>query len=223
MTVGVIGLAAAVMAAGCGGGGAARAGGAPAAGVGVATRDAAATRAAPVSEDGRIARECVRAARHAGFAIACPVGLPRDATSFWANGFGGSECGPVRASRRMRRWTWVGADFSVAGSLRHLVIASAPRRVSARAFVYSVGTSRPYRSPRVTVAATTTIGGRRAEYVRPSPNPNLPAADGTFIGRTVLLWSVHGRTYAIGVTGRRPHARRVEAAEARRLVFVRPP
>jgi hypothetical protein len=170
---GALGLAAAaVMAAGCGAGVVAPAGGPP-----VTVKRNVAAR-----EGARTVRECRAAARHAGFPIACPTGLPRAAYVFWANGRGGSECGAARSAPRMWRWTWVGARFSVGGTSHEVILANVPRRVSARALKDSAG--------------------------------------GTSLGRTALIWHEHGRTYAIGVTGRNPAARRIEAAQARRLVLV---
>lgn len=193
--------------------------GAPLAARAVATRTALATvrKDASVRWAERTTRWCAQAARRAGFPIACPIGLPHNAYLFWANGFGGSECGPARVAMRMRRWTWVGARFSVGGASRQVILTSVPYHVSPRAFVYSVGGVRPYRTSHVTIAATTTVRGYPAEYVHPS---KLQGAEGSFLGRTVLMWFQRGRTYAIGVIDSRVQPRKVEAAEARRLVLV---
>jgi hypothetical protein len=43
------------------------------------------------------------------------------------------------------------------------------------------------------------------------------------MGRTVLIWTEHGHTYAVGISGRRIDARSVEATIARRLTFAMPP
>jgi hypothetical protein len=43
------------------------------------------------------------------------------------------------------------------------------------------------------------------------------------MGHTVLIWTEHAHTYAIGVAGPRINARSVEAAIARRLTFAMPP
>jgi hypothetical protein len=224
--LGVVGLVVAVASAGCGAGTGVSAGGHPGAGSRTITRRgavAAVKRTASARQSSATWRECEQAARRAGFPIACPIALPPGVRSFWANGLGRGECGPTSGSRRLRRWTWVGAYFRAGAGFGRLVVASAPRLVSPQDFVYAFGTARPYRSPHVTVAGTTVIRGHIAEYVHPSRDPNVPRRAAIFLGHTFLIWTADGHTYAIGATGHNLHARRYEAFIARRLRLAGPP
>jgi hypothetical protein len=176
----------------------------------------------------RVKGMCLEAAGRVGFPIACPAVLPRGSHPFWATGFGRGECDPGSCGPvRLPRWTWVGTYFPTGRGLGHVVVASVPHVIDPHQFVYLIGTITPHRSRRVEVVAKTTVRGHAAEYVRPSLNPRLdppPRVGGiVFMGQTVLIWSEHGRTYAVGVAGRRIGARAVEAAIARRLNFVRRP
>lgn len=185
---------------------------------------AAVTSTVAARQSAETLRECERAASRAGFPIACPTVLPPGSTPFWSNGFGvGGGCNPSPGPTLRPRWTWVGAYVRTGHVFGRLVMASAPRRVAPRAFIYWLGTARPHRSPHVTIAEVTTVRGHVAEYVHPSRGARLRARGGIFLGHTVLIWTERGRTYAIGVTGRHLHARKVEAMDARRLVFATPP
>jgi hypothetical protein len=112
------------------------------------------------------------------------------------------------------------------GRLGHVVVASVPRAVDPRVFIYLVGPSTPHPSRRVTLAARTTVRGRSGEFVRPSLDPRLdprPRVGGImFMGRTVLVWHEHGHTYAVGVVEDGSRDRAAEAAIARHLVLVAP-
>jgi hypothetical protein len=92
--------------------------------------------------------------------------------------------------------------------------------------VYLIGTARPHRSRNVGVAGTILLGGRRARFVHPSLNRALdppPYVGGViYMGQTVLIWTQHGHTYAVGVGGRGISAKATEIAVANRLVFVNP-
>ena len=173
----------------------------------------------------QLMRECDLAANTAGFAIACPLGgLAPGSSPLSGSGFSrGGGCG-VSGPVRLPRWTWVGSyDPADPG---HVVVASVPETVSPGAFVYLLGTAKPHRSARVTIAGYTSVRGHRGEYVHPSLDPRLDPYPRTgaviFMGDTVLIWSDRGRTYAVGVAGGGRDARTVEATIARRLVFVRP-
>ena len=168
---------------------------------------------------------CLQAASRVAFPIACPAALPRGSHPFWATGFSRGECDPGSCGPvRLPRWTWVGTYFPTDRGLAHVVVASVPQEIDPQRFVYLIGTIRPHRSHRVVVAAETTVRGHPAKYVHPSLNPRLdppPRVGGVvFMGRTVLIWSERGRTYAVGVAGPRIGARAIEAAIARRLNFV---
>jgi hypothetical protein len=176
----------------------------------------------------RLVRECARAAKRAGFRIACPTMLPRGANPFWGNGFSRGECDPGTCGTvRLPRWTWVGTYFPIGTGLGHLVVASAPQVIDPRAFIYLVGTITPHPSRRVKVAGETKIRGHAAKYVHPSLNARFdppPRVGGiVFMGQTVLIWAEHGHTYAVGIVGQRIDVRSVEAAIAHRVTFVRPP
>jgi hypothetical protein len=125
---------------------------------------------------------------------------------------------------RLPRWTWVGTYFPIDRGLAHVVVASVPQEIDPQRFVYLIGTIRPYRSHRVVVVAETTVRGHPAKYVHPSLNPRLnrpPRVGGVvFMGQTVLIWTEHGRTYAVGLAGHRIGARAIEVEIARRLNFV---
>ena len=175
-----------------------------------------------------LARECARAAKGAAFPIACPAALPRGSNPFWGNGFSPGECAQgASGTVRLRRWTWVGAYVPIGARLGHIVVASAPQVIDPRSFIYLVGTVEPRPSRRVKVAGKTMVRGHAAKYVHPSLNPRFdprPRVGGTvFMGHTVLIWTEHGHTYAIGIAGPRIHARSVEAAMARQLTFAMPP
>lgn len=168
---------------------------------------------------------CLQAAGRVGFPIACPPVLPRGSHPFWATGFQRGECDPTTCGPvRLPRWTWVGTYFPIRGRLGHVVVASVPYLIDRHEFVYLVGTITPHRSRRVEVIAETIVRGHAAKYVRPSLDARLdppPRTGGVvFMGHTVLIWTEHGHTYAIGVAGGRIDARSVEAAIARRLKFV---
>jgi hypothetical protein len=174
-----------------------------------------------------LARECAPAAERAGFPIACPVALPRGSDPFWGNGFSRGECEPrTLGTMRLRRWTWVGAYFPIGAGFGHVVVASAPRVIDPSSFIYLVGTAKPHPSRRVMLAGETTVRGHAANYVHPSLNPRFdppPRVGGiVFMGRTVLIWSENGHTYAIGIAGRRIDAQSVEAAIAHRLTLAMP-
>jgi hypothetical protein len=170
--------------------------------------------------------ECGRAARRAGFPIACPAALPFGSTSFWANGFGGgNDCAPSASGDvRLTRWTWVGTYFRHLGHFDVLVVASVPHIVTPQAFVYLIRTTRPHRSRSVVVAGTILVDGHQARFVHPSLNRALdpPPQNGgvIYMGQTVLIWTQHGHTYAVGVGGRGISAKTREIAIADRLVFV---
>jgi hypothetical protein len=174
----------------------------------------------------RLKGMCLQAAARVGFPIACPAVFPSGSHPFWATGFSRGECDPGSCGPvRLPRWTWVGTYFPIDRGLGHVVVASVPHVIDPHRFVYLIGTIRPHRSRRVEVVGKTTVTGYAAEYVRPSLNPRLdppPRVGGiVFMGQTVLIWSEHGRTYAVGIAGRQIRARAVEAALARRLNFVR--
>jgi hypothetical protein len=175
---------------------------------------------------GRLQGECLRAWRRARFAIACPAALPPGSTSFWANGFGGgSDCASGRSGAPQRaRWTWVGTYFRHRGRADHLVVASVPHIVTPQAFVYLIGTTRPHKSRSVVAAGTTLVDGQQARFVHPSLNRALdppPHISGVvYMGQTVLIWTQHGHTYAVGVGGRGISAKATEIVVADRLVFV---
>lgn len=175
-----------------------------------------------------LARECAHAAQRAGFPIACPSTLPRASNPFWGDGFGGGECDPKTSERvRLSRWTWVGTYFPIGAGLGHVVVASAPHIIEPSSFIYLVGTVEPHLSRRVTVAGEATVRGHAAKYVHPSLNTSFdppPRVGGiVFMGQTVLIWTEHGHTYAVGIAGPRIEARSIEAAIARRLTFATPP
>ncbi len=168
---------------------------------------------------------CRRAADSVGFAVACPAVLPRGSHPFWAAGFQRGECDPGACGpARKPRWTWVGTHFEAAGGVGHVVVASVPEVVDPKRFVYLVGTVAPHPSRQVRVLAETQVNGQTAEYVHPSLDPRLDPAPRTggvvFMGRTVLIWTEAGRTYAVGVSGPGVGERSVEAEIARRLTFV---
>jgi hypothetical protein len=168
----------------------------------------------------RVRTECRQAARRAGSPIACPTGLPPGSTPFWANGFGGgSDCTAVTNGRPLLpRWTWVGTYFRHLGHTDHLIVASVPRVVAPRSFVYLIGTAVPHRSRSVVIAGTLLVDGHRARVVHPLLTRT--AGVGISMGQTVVIWTQGGRTYAIGVAGRGIHAQATEIALARRLAFV---
>ncbi len=173
----------------------------------------------------RLKGMCLQAASQVRFPIACPAALPRGSRPFWATGFSRGECDPGSCGPvRLPRWTWVGTYFPIDRGLAHVVVASVPQEIDPQRFVYLIGTIRPHRSQRVLVAAETTVRGHPAKYVHPSLNPRLdppPRVGGVvFMGQTVLIWTEHGRTYAVGVGGHRISARAIEAAIARKLNFV---
>ena len=173
---------------------------------------------------GALGRACAQAARRVGFAIACPSRLPSGSAPFWGNGFGRGECDPGACGPQLRpRRTWVGWYFPIAGGVGHVIVMSVPTRVAPSRFVYLVGTVTPHLSRHVAVVAETRVRGQRAVEVRPSLVAALdppPRTGGVlFLGRVVLLWTEHGRTYAIGVGGV-DHPRTVETAVARGLRMI---
>jgi hypothetical protein len=225
----LVSVVVALMATGCRGGGASHARNARSNPVQTAVGGLELDRAVEANgKPTKLARECAQAATRAGFPIACPTALPRGSHPFWGNGFSRGECDPGTCGPvRLPRWTWLGTYFSIGTGLGHVVVASAPRVIDPRSFIYLVGTITPHPSRRVKVVSETTVMGHAAKYVSPSLNARFdprPRVGGiVFMGQTVLIWAEHGHTYAIGVAGRRIDARSVEAAIAHRLTFITPP
>jgi hypothetical protein len=76
------------------------------------------------------------------------------------------------------------------------------------------------------LAGTILVNGHQARFVHPSLNRALdppPHVGGViYMGQTVLIWTQHGHTYAVGVGGRGISAKTREIAIANRLAFVNP-
>ncbi len=153
----------------------------------------------------RLLRECSATARVVGYAVPCPMKIPK--------GLGlGGVIGPAEGS--WRGW----AVGSTAVGVHHLVMTASPRPL--RDYAKVVNGPAWYRGQRVDPIAWVRIRGvrMRAVFVPPATN------DGSaFMHHVVLIWTAGGHTYGVGfhAVGSIEQTLLLDVALARHIRLVR--
>jgi hypothetical protein len=172
---------------------------------------------------------CQRAADFMRYAIPCPGILPESFTFVWTNGRAigpQGECRVTTNRGRLGDWYVLGARFPLGGSrFGHLVIAAAPRFMTASTFVRKLvhgGRGVSASIERVTVGG---VPGARvdlpAQTARHYLGTILGTRRGVWMGRTILIWHRGRETVGVGAFGT-SEASELETVIATSLSFPAP-
>jgi hypothetical protein len=155
-----------------------------------------------------LSRECRATARAVGYAVPCPIRIPR-----------GLAVGADSIRRGRGSWrAWVFGS-SYLGWEEHLVLTASPRRLTD----YSKLVNGPawYPGQRVRPLGWVEVNGRRMREIYVPPLTNDGSA---FMHHVVLAWSIGRHTYGIGFHNTRgiPHALAMDEELARYIRLVGP-